>query len=379
MNSGRRNFIKTSLLASLGAAAFPTILPAARPANEKIVIGLIGTDLKGFQNLKYFLNHDNIECGAIYDPDRNILEKRAADIKKIQAGKPEVYNDFRSLLNNKNINVVLNSVSTDCSPLIAACLAGKHIYTKLPLATNNEELNKIKKIQNLKGNVIQTDYWLNSTPELHQALLQLRYGKFGNIKAIRVWNYAANLNSTYPDANTGDNHHLKKSDAELDMHLLCTAFSGINEKEPSSVISTGGSYTFPLKHNKNPDTMMSVFDFGTFNLLWDRSSGIRHKQFNRTKGVAFICTKKTLLIDEQGWQLFASDENSRKAERIENYNFSGKEIELHISNFLTRVRDQQTSGTCLKTAALLSKANQLATTSYLLKKKMVWENGYITL
>ncbi len=353
----------------MAATALPMVLSAGYPANEKIVIGLTGGGSKAFQNLKFFLSRFNTECGAIYDSDKNNLEQQAAEIARMQGKKPLIYNDYRSLLENKDIDIIVNSLSGNVKLLIAACEAGKHIYTKIPLAVNNEELSELTYLQNLHGNIIQTDYRYNSIPGLKQTLHQLQSGRFGNIKAVRVWNYSANQN-----INAGYNHNSGKSFHEQDLHFLYAAFSGINKKEPFSVISTGNNYSFPLKQNKNPDTMMSVFDYDRFKFLWDRSASVQHKQFNRTKGVAFICTKTMLLIDDKGWQLSTESKNSRKYKNIEIHKFTEKEIVLHIGNFLTDVRDQRISKTSFQTAALISKANQLATNSYLVKKKLNWKN-----
>lgn len=379
MNLGRRNFIKKSLLASMAATALPMVLSAGYPANEKIVIGLTGGGSKAFQNLKFFLSRFNTECGAIYDSDKNNLEKQAAEIARVQGKKPLIYNDYRSLLENKDIDVIVNSFSGNIKLLIAACEAGKHIYTKIPLAVNNEELNALADLQKLHGYAFQTDYWYNSIPKLKYTMHQLQSGKFGTIQAVRLWNYSANHNSAYTEINAGGNNNSKKSVHEQDLHFLYAAFSGINKKQPFSVISTGNNYSFPIKQNENPDTMMSVFDYDRFKFIWDRSASIHHKQYNRAKGVAFICTKNTLLIDEQGWQLSAESKNSGKYKNIEIHKFTEKEIVLHISNFLSDVREQRIPDTSFKTAALIAKANQLATNSYLLKKKLIWTSDKFSL
>jgi hypothetical protein len=91
MKSSRRKFIRNSVIATTAMGTFPTILRAGYSANEKIVVGLVGCLGMGFNNLKTFLNQPNVECGALCDVDRNVLEERAAEVEKIQDKKPLLY------------------------------------------------------------------------------------------------------------------------------------------------------------------------------------------------------------------------------------------------------------------------------------------------
>ena len=46
-------------------------------ANDKIGVGLIGCNGMGFDDLKAFLRNPEVECVALCDVDKNVLEKRA--------------------------------------------------------------------------------------------------------------------------------------------------------------------------------------------------------------------------------------------------------------------------------------------------------------
>ena len=145
MNSDRRKFIKNSALATAAISTFPTIMNACASPNEKIVVGLIGCLGMGFNDLKAFLKQKNVECAAMCDVDRNVLEERAAEVEKLQGKKPILYDDFRELLDNKDIDVVINGTPDHWHALIAiyAMEAGKALYTEKPLANSIEELSLI--------------------------------------------------------------------------------------------------------------------------------------------------------------------------------------------------------------------------------------------
>src|SRR3972149_1095047 len=111
MHTSRRKFIANSLTLAAGTgmlSAMPSFNFGKIPgANEKIVAGVIGINGMGFADIKAFLGQPNTECAAICDVDENVLNARAADIEKIQGKKPAIYKDFRKLLENKDVDVVI--------------------------------------------------------------------------------------------------------------------------------------------------------------------------------------------------------------------------------------------------------------------------------
>ncbi len=86
MKSTRRQFLADSgkMIAGMGAAflvpgsAF-SILKSRSP-NEKITVGLIGCKGMGWTNLDRFLNVGNVECKALCDVDRNVLNQRTDEL-----------------------------------------------------------------------------------------------------------------------------------------------------------------------------------------------------------------------------------------------------------------------------------------------------------
>ena len=58
----------------------------------------------GMSDLKSFLKMDGVECLAVCDVDRNVLEKRAAEAKEIQGKAPQLYDDYRKLLEHKDLD-----------------------------------------------------------------------------------------------------------------------------------------------------------------------------------------------------------------------------------------------------------------------------------
>ncbi len=408
MVSDRRKFIKTSALATAGLGVFPTILKANGPASERIVVGLIGCKGMGFNNLKTFLNQPNVECAALCDVDRNVLEQRAAEVEKLQGKKPELYEDFRELIDNKDIDAVINATPDHWHALITiyASEAGKDVYTEKPLANSIQECNLMVKAQKRYRNVIQVGQWQRSDPHWKAAVEYLHEGNIGRIRSVRSWSYVGWKNSipVVPDSEVpeGVNYDFWLGPApkrpfnknrfhftfrwfwdyagglmaDWGVHLLDYALYGMNQYVPKSVMATGGKYAFPNDAMETPDTMMAVYDFGDFGLLWDHTIGIYGANFgNRGHGVAFVGEYGTLVVDRSGWEVIPETRSTSAKEGYEGVPLqkgTGKGLELHVKNFLDCMKTREKPNCDIEIGAHIARFAHLGNISYRLGRKVFW-------
>ena len=107
MTISRRKFIRTAA----AGAAFTTTLPEvayARPtvqAADKIRVAAIGINSMGWADLNAVIKNPGVECIALCDVDRSVLEKRAAELRA-KGSQVKTYGDYRQLLDNKDIDAV---------------------------------------------------------------------------------------------------------------------------------------------------------------------------------------------------------------------------------------------------------------------------------
>jgi hypothetical protein len=147
--TSRRRFLSnsTKIIAGTSVASLfsaPVIASAKNKilgANEKIVVGLVGAKGMGFADLSDFLKQPNVECAAICDIDDSILDERIATVEKGQDKAPQRYKDFRKLIDNKDIDVVIVGTPDHwhCLPTVYALQAGKDVYVEKPLANSIAE------------------------------------------------------------------------------------------------------------------------------------------------------------------------------------------------------------------------------------------------
>ncbi len=406
MKSDRRRFIKTTALATAALGAFPTLLKGAS-ANEKIVVGLIGCYGMGFNDLKAFLNQPNVECGALCDIDQNVLEQRAVEVEKLQNKKPLIYNDFRKLIENKDIDVVINATPDHwhCLPTVYACEAGKDVYTEKPLANSIQECNIMVAAQKRYGSVIQVGQWQRSDPHWKAAVEYLHAGNIGRIRSVRAWSYVGWKNSISQVADSqapagvdydfwlgpAPKRPFNKNRfhftfrwywdyaggllADWGVHLLDYALFGMNQYVPKSVMATGGKYAFPDDAMETPDTMMVVYDFGDFGLLWDHTIGIYGANFNRGHGVAFIGEWGTLVVDRQGWEVIPETTSTSAKNGYEGVSLqkgTGKGLDLHVQNFIECVKTREKPNCDIETGAHIARISHLGNISYRLGRKVFW-------
>lgn len=61
----------------------------------------------GFSNLSSMLKLNEINIAALCDVDESVLKRRTADLEKAGIKRPMWYKDYRLLLENRDIDVVI--------------------------------------------------------------------------------------------------------------------------------------------------------------------------------------------------------------------------------------------------------------------------------
>lgn len=374
----RRTFIKNTAIATTAvgmATGMSTAMSSCIGANEKLKCGVIGVKGMGFSDLKAFLSKENTECIALCDVDQNVLNKRIADVEKIQGTKPTGYGDFRKMLENKDIDVVIIGTPDHwhCLPFINACELGKDIYCEKPLANSIEEVNIMEKAVAKYGNVVQIGQWQRSDKHWLDAIKFVHTGVLGKIRTVRVWSYQGWCKSipVVPDGTppTGVDYDFWLGPAskrpfnknrfhftfrwfwdyagglmtDWGVHLIDFALFGMNVRAPKSVMAMGGKLGYPDDACETPDTMQAIYDFGDFTMLWDHGIGIDAGYYGRSHGVAFVGENGTLVVDRQGWEVLPEGGNTPVMDRVElqAYEGNGMGLSHHMDNFIDCVKHQK--------------------------------------
>jgi predicted dehydrogenase len=195
----RRNFIQTSLAAGAASLILPSHSWASTVKNETIQVGLIGSGRMGLANMKGILgqgirNEINARIVAVCDPD----SARIANAKQLagkfyeERGESKVdikaYEDYRDLINNKDIDAVVIATQDRWHALqgIAAANAGKHIYMQKPLTYSIPEGKALVEAVRRNGVTLQVGSQQRSSVYFRRVCNIVRNEWLGKVKEIIV-------------------------------------------------------------------------------------------------------------------------------------------------------------------------------------------------
>lgn len=299
MKTSRRNFIKKTAVASLGAIAFSAKSYAnIIGANDRVRVGVVGFSDRFRQSLlPSFMNHYqelNFDIVAVSDLWKKRREEGQAYLKE------KFQHDIQACVNNdelykiKDLDAVIISTADFQHALhtIEAIKAGCDTYTEKPFAETMEDNRAaLKAVKNSKQ-IVQIGSQRRSGKNYHAAADFIQSGKFGQIVMVELsWNVnqpgrwrrpalVAELREqdtdwkrflmNRPFENFDPRKYLEYRlfwpyssgmPGQWMSHQIDTVhwFSGL--KHPRSVVANGGVY-FWKDGRQNWDTTTAVFDYG---------------------------------------------------------------------------------------------------------------------
>jgi predicted dehydrogenase len=208
----RRQFLKQSM----GAAAALTVFsgPRVLGANERIIVGVVGTGGRGTSLVEKFAARQDVAIAYVCDPDIRRSKAAAGLVEKAQARAPKAVLDFRRVLEDKSVEVMINATPDHWHALgtILACQAGKDVYVEKPMAHNVWEGRKMVEAARKYKRVVTVGMQSRSAPYVKKAIELLRSGRLGEIHDVRVLNQMLHPMSKPPG---------QPPPAELDYELWC--------------------------------------------------------------------------------------------------------------------------------------------------------------
>lgn len=178
--STRRTFFFSSAAALAGRAA-------ARGANDKLRIAVLGIHGRGRDHIKGFMPLRDAEVVMLCDPDRSLLDKRAAEFQESYGKKVATEQDLRRVFDNKSIDAVSIATPNHWHALatIWACQAGKDVYVEKPGAHNIYEGRKMVEAAHKYKRIVQHGVQLRSSEAIQEAVQKLREGVIGDVYMAR--------------------------------------------------------------------------------------------------------------------------------------------------------------------------------------------------
>lgn len=415
--SNRRRFLQqtstliggATLLSALDNPAFALFKSRFAPSDQ-INIGAIGIKGMGWANVTSALKQPGVNLVALCDVDKSVLDKRMADLAglNVDASKVKTYNDYRKLLDQKDVDAVIIGTPDHWHALIMidACRAGKDVYVEKPVGNSITECRTMVAAQQRYNRVVQVGQWQRSQQHFRDAVDFVHSGQLGNIRTVKVWCYqgwmkpAPVVPDSAPPAGVDYQQWLGPARTrpfnasrfhfnfrwfwdyagglmtDWGVHLLDYALLGMQAQVPNTVVSLGGKFAYPDLAQETPDTLTSLYEFDHFNLVWDHAMGIDNGSYGRDHGIAYIGNNATLVLDRGGWEVIEEKRSPNKVSKpLAKPSDNG--LDKHWENFIAAVRSRKHGDLhCpVEAAAHTATVAQLGNISFRSGQRVVWDKA----
>ncbi len=408
----RREFLGTgsAALAGFGMSASDPRSASADdsvPPSDQLRFGAIGINGMGWNNTTALRAVDGVECVALCDVDRNVLEDRAAELEDVTGERPDLYGDYRRLLEDDDIDFVVIGTPDHwhCLQTIHACEAGKDVYVEKPLANSIGECLLMEEAVEKHGRVVQVGQWQRSSAHWQKAVEYLQSGALGTIRHTKAWAYMGWMDHLAPKPNQdppdGVDYDMWLGPAperpfnpnrfhfdfrwfwdyagglmtDWGVHLIDYVFKGMEVGGPNAVMSSGGKFGDPDGAAETPDTQQAIYTFDDFSMTWEHAVGIGEGPYEgRGHGVAFIGNNGTLVIDRSGWEVYPEvDDDRYKTEALPPRSGEGNALAVHAENFVAAIREGEALNCPVDAAANTAINAHLGNVAYKLGRAVTWD------
>ncbi|HVV01490.1 MAG TPA: Gfo/Idh/MocA family oxidoreductase, partial [Verrucomicrobiae bacterium] len=197
----RREFLKRSSTALVAATA-ASYVPATFAAEKGKRVGLIGSGWYGKSDLWRLCQVSPIEIVSICDVDKHMLEGALHIASQRQRSKqrPRAYHDYRKMLAEKDLDIVLVGSPDHWHALhaIAAMESGADVYCQKPISRDVREGEAMLDAARRLKRVVQIGTQRKSTPHLIDAKERVveagLLGKIGHVELCCYYHMRKNGN-----------------------------------------------------------------------------------------------------------------------------------------------------------------------------------------
>ena len=297
----RRGFLKRSL----AAAATITIAGTKSSgrvlgANDTIRIGVAGLNGRGSAHVGAFAGMKNVQITYLIDPDTRTFPVRALTVTKKGGNKPELVQDVRKALDDKNLDALSIATPNHWHSLMTiwACQAGKDVYVEKPCSHNVHEGRIAVEAARKFNRIVQHGTQSRSSAGKARVVEAIKSGQLGKLLVARALCYKPRKSIGMKDTS--------QAPAEMDFNLWLGPAAerpfhgnlvhynwhwfwdfgngdignqGVHEMDvarwgipgatlPRSVISLGGRFGY-TDQGETPNTQVALLDYGATQLIFE--------------------------------------------------------------------------------------------------------------
>jgi predicted dehydrogenase len=407
----RRDFMKRAAVTTAGVSLAMSGLStrSVLGANDRIGLGVIGTGRQGINNMENFMRH-GVEVAAVCDVYEPNLQKGLA----AAGGKAKTYKDFRQLLEDRDIDVIINATPDHWHPLptVMACQAGKDVYVEKPISVAVEEGKKMVEAARKYKRVVQVGTWQRSNIHFQKAVQVVQDGLIGKVSFARTWNHS----NIYPEGigNPPDSDPPPGLDWDMWLgpapkvpynwnrfgvgdrwstfryfydyangwlgdwcvHLLDIVHWAMKVNGPTAITASGSK--FYLQDNSDtPDTLQVTFEYPNFVCTYENRLCNENSMYGHDYGIEFHGTDGTMFVDRDGFQVYPE---KTQLEKKSVDRTASMRMELvndglfdHVANFLDCVKTRKLPASDIEIGHRTSSACLLGNVALRSKERLEWD------
>ena len=382
--------------------------------SDQLNVGVIGVNGMGWADATSAIKIPGVNLVAICDIDKSVIQNRLNELtkKNIDISRIKIYSDYRKLLEQKDIDIVIIGTPDHWHALmmIEAVQAGKDVYVEKPVGNSIIECRAMVAAQQRYNKVVQGGQWQRSQQHFKDAVSFVHSGQLGNIRTVKVWCYQGWMrpepvvpNSAPPEGvdykqwlgpattrpfNSSRFHfHFRwfwdyagGLMTDWGVHEIDIALYAMGVKAPKSVMASGGKFAYPDDASETPDTLQTVYEYDGFNMLWEHATGIDGGNYGSTEGIAFIGNNATLVVNRGGWKVIPETENKdgqriNKIAEVPHTKPIKNAHEAHAVNFIDAITNNDISRlNCgIQTGSIAAINAQMGNIAYKTGKKVYWD------
>jgi predicted dehydrogenase len=328
----RREFLYTTALGLAAAAVAPA---QEYDRDKRRRVGLIGCGWYGKSDLFRLVQVSPVEIVSLCDVDSQMLSN-AADMsaaRQRSRKRPRTYSDYRKMLAEKDLDLVLIAPPDHWHALIMieAAKSGVDIWVQKPISRDVLEGKAMVAAARDNNRVVQVGLQRRSTPHLVEAKERfIEEGKLGKIALVEIYCYyhmraTANPPDTAPPANLdydawtgpapmrpynslvhprGWRAFMEYGNGivgDMCVHMFDMTRWMLGLGWPTKIDSTGGIFVDKQSKANISDTQTVTFDFPDLRVVWQHRSWGEAADPKYPWGATFYGDKGTLKASVMGY------------------------------------------------------------------------------
>ena len=370
----RREFLDRAAILAAAAASAGTVTAADKPlataargANDRLRVAVVGVKGRGMSHVAGFLGKNNCDITTVCDCDEAVIGSAMKQIEGKQGKAPRYEKDIRKVVEDKDIDVVSIATPNHWHALMVvwAMQNGKDVYVEKPASHNVLEGRLMTAAARKFNRICQVGTQSRSNPGMRQAIEAVHGGRIGKVEVAIGLCYKNRGNighvtgPTAPPATMdfdlwcgpAPKTPVMRAKLHYDwhwtwaygngdlgnqgVHEMDKARWGLNKNTlPNSVVCVGGRFGY-VDDGETANTQVALFDYGDSKLIFE----VRGLKSEAYKGVGV----GNIFVGTEGMVVCPSYDTGIV------YDTAGKEVarfkeggdQFHFDNFVKAVRSRR--------------------------------------